>query len=138
MAKPFSPTELAARIKAALRRRVAAEPAQPYVLGDLAIDYAERRVTVAGHRVHLTATEYGILAELSSSGGRVVTHQHLLERVWGEKGDGDVRPMRTMGSKLRRKLGEDADNPRYIFTEPRVGFRMPRGRASDGEPPAAP
>ncbi|MXY87629.1 MAG: response regulator, partial [Dehalococcoidia bacterium] len=138
VAKPFSPTELAARIKAALRRRVAAEPVQPYVLGDLAIDYAERRVTVAGHRVHLTATEYGILAELSSSGGRVVTHQHLLERVWGEKGDGDVRPMRTMVSKLRRKLGEDADNPRYIFTEPRVGFRMPRGRASDGEPPATP
>ena len=49
-----------------------------------------------------------------------------------------MRPMRTIASKLRRKLGEDADDPRYIFSEPRVGFRMPRGKAPDGEPPAAP
>ncbi len=133
VAKPFSPTELAARIKAALRRRVADEPAEPYVLGDLTIDYAERRVTLAGQPVNLTATEYGLLAELAANAGRVLTYQHLLERVWGEKGDGDVRPMRTIVSKLRRKLGEDADNPRYVFTEPRVGFRMPRGRPSDRE-----
>ncbi|MXY37250.1 MAG: response regulator [Dehalococcoidia bacterium] len=133
VAKPFSPTELAARIKAALRRRVADEPVEPYVLGDLSIDYAERRVTLAGQPVHLTATEYGLLAELAANAGRVLTYQHLLERVWGEKGDGDVRPMRTIVSKLRRKLGEDADNPRYLFTEPRVGFRMPRGKAPDGE-----
>ena len=133
VAKPFSPTELAARIKAALRRRVAAEPLEPYVLGDLVIDYAERRVTLAGRPVQLTAREYGLLAELSANAGRVLTHQHLLARVWGEKGDGDVRPMRTIASKLRRKLGEDADAPRYIFTEPRVGFRMPRGTAQDGE-----
>ena len=133
VAKPFSPTELAARIKAALRRRVADEPVEPYVLGDLTIDYPERRVTLAGQPVQLTATEYGLLAELAANAGRVLTYQHLLERVWGEKGDGDVRPMRTIVSKLRRKLGEDADNPRYVFTEPRVGFRMPRGRPSDGE-----
>jgi len=137
VAKPFSPTELAARIKAALRRRVADEPLEPYVLGGLAIDYAERRVTLDGRPVQLTATEYGLLAELSANGGRVLTYQYLLERVWREKGDGDVRPMRTIVSKLRRKLGEDADHPRYIFTEPRVGFRMPRGRAPDEEPPAA-
>lgn len=136
--KPFSPTELSARIKAALRKRVADEPVEPYVLGDLAIDYAERRVTLAGRPVRLTATEYGLLAELAANAGRVLTYQHLLERVWGEKGDGDVRPMRTIVSKLRRKLGEDADNPRYIFTEPRVGFRMPRGKAPDGDSPAAP
>ena len=137
VAKPFSPTELAARIRAALRRRVAAEPLEPYTLGDLAIDYAERRVTLAGRPVQLTATEYGLLAELSANAGRVLTYEHLLERVWGRKGDGDVRPMRTIVSKLRRKLGEDADDPRYVFTEPRVGFRMPRGKAPDGEPPAA-
>ncbi len=131
--KPFSPTELAARIKAALRRREVSEPTEPYVLGELTIDYPERRVTVDGRPVHLTATEYGLLAELSTHAGRVLTHQHLLERVWGEKGEGDVRPMRTIVSKLRRKLGEDADHPRYIFTEPRVGFRMPRGTALDGE-----
>ena len=134
--KPFSPTELAARISAALRRRVTVEPSEPYVLGDLTIDYARRRVTLAGGRVQLTPTEYGMLAELSAHAGRVLTHEHLLKRVWGEWGDGNVRPMRTMVSKLRRKLGDDADNPTYIFTEPRVGFRMPKGGTLDGEPPA--
>ncbi len=75
--KPFSPTELRARIQAALRRRAAperVEPAEPYVLGDLTIDYAERRVTVAGSPVQLTATEYGLLFELSANAGRVLTH----------------------------------------------------------------
>ncbi len=131
--KPFSATELAARIRAALRR-AAGEPSEPYVLGDLTIDHAARRVTLAGRPLHLTATEYGLLAELSANGGRVLTHQQLLERVWGEKSDGDVRPMRTIVSKLRRKLGEDGANPTYIFTEPRVGFRMPRGE-TQGEGP---
>jgi signal transduction histidine kinase/DNA-binding response OmpR family regulator len=129
--KPFSETELAARIRAALRRRAAAEPAEPYVLEDLTIDYAARRVTLAGEVLHLTATEYGLLAELSANAGRVLTYEQLLERVWGEKGDGDVRPMRTIVSKLRRKLGEDGEHPRYIFTEPRVGFRMPAGTAPE-------
>ena len=132
--KPFSPTELAARIKAALRRRVTAEPSEPYVLGDLTIDYARRRVTLAGRRVQLTPTEYGMLAELSAHAGRVLTHERLLERVWGERGDGNVRPMRTIVSKLRRKLGEDTGNPTYIFTEPRVGFRMPKGETVEEHP----
>ena len=61
-----------------------------------------------------------------------MTYEHLLERVWGEKSSGDVRPMRTIVSKLRRKLGDDADNPTYIFAEPRVGYRMPRGEAEEG------
>ncbi len=125
--KPFSPTELAARIRAALRRRAAAEPSEPYVLGDLTVDYAERRVTVAESPVHLTPTEYGVLAELSANAGQVVTYELLLTRVWGEKGDGDVRPMRTIVNKLRRKLGAGGEAPTRIFTEPRVGYRMPKG-----------
>ena len=128
--KPFSPTELVARIKAALRKREApewAEPSEPYVFGELTIDYAERRVTLAGRPLPLIAMEYRLLAELSANAGRLLTYEHLLERVWGEKSSGDVRPMRTIVSKLRRKLGDDADNPTYIFTEPRVGYRMPRG-----------
>ncbi len=125
--KPFSPTELAARIRAALRRRAASEPSEPYVLGDLTIDYAERRVTLAGRPLPLIAMEYRLLAELSANAGRLLTYEHLLERVWGEKSSGDVRPMRTIVSKLRRKLGDDADNPIYIFTEPRVGYRIPKG-----------
>ena len=125
--KPFSPTELAARIKATLRRREVSEPPQPYVLGDLAIDYAERRVTIAGEQIRLTPTEYRMLAELSANAGTLLTYERLLTQVWNEGPDGDVRPMRTIVGKLRRKLGEDAVQPKYIFTEPRVGYRMPRG-----------
>ena len=124
--KPFSPTELVARIRAALRRRETAEPSAPYVVGDLVINYEERLVTVSGNPVPVTAFEYKMLLELSASAGRVLTYKHLLRRVWSDEGDGDVRPMRTVISELRRKLGDDAGNPSYIFTEPRVGYRMPK------------
>ena len=93
--KPFSPTELSARIRAALRRREAPKPSEPYVLGDLSIDYDERRVTLAGRPVELTAKEYGTLVELSANAGRVLTYETLRRRVWGL--DADVRPMRTFG-----------------------------------------
>ena len=132
MVKPFSPTELTARIGSALRRREVSEPSEPYVLGDLTIDYSARRVTLAGRPVHLTATEYRMLAELSASAGRVLTYQHLLETVWGEKGGGMI-PMRTIVGKLRSKLGDADDNPTYIFTDPRVGYRMPKGEKPSGE-----
>ena len=129
--KPFSPTELSARIRAALRRRAITDPAEPYTRGDLTIDYAQRNVTLAGRPVRLAAMEYRLLAELSANGGRVLTYDHLLQWVWGVKSGGDVRPIRTVASKLRGKLGEDAENPTYLFTEPRVGYRMPRSEARD-------
>ena len=127
--KPFSPTELAARIRAALRRHEVPKPSEPFVLGDLAIDYDERRVTLAGRPVHLTAKEYGTLAELASNAGLLLTYKQLLRRVWGLDADADVRPMRTTISSIRRKLGDDAQNPTYIFTELRVGYRMPKGES---------
>ena len=136
--KPFSPTELAARIRAALRRRAASEPLEPYVHGALTIDYAARRVTLGGRPVPLVAMEYRMLAELSANAGRVLTYEQLLERVWGKRSKGDVRPMRTIVSKLRRKLGEDGDNPVFIFTEPRVGYRMPLGETANGDPSPTP
>ncbi len=140
MVKPFSPTELSARIRAALRRREVPKPSEPYVLGDLTIDYDERRVTLAGRPVELTAKEYGTLAELSVNAGRVLTYETLLRRVWGLDADADIRPMRTTISSIRRKLDDDAENPAYIFTELRVGYRMPKGEkpAQEAEPPAAP
>ena len=124
--KPFSPTELVARIRAALRRRTTSEPAAPYAVGDLTIDYAERLVTLAGSPVGLTAIQYRLLVELSANAGRVLTYEQLLRRVWGLEADADVRPMRTAISAIRRKLADDADDPTYIFTELRVGYRMPR------------
>ena len=132
--KPFSPTELVARIKAALRKREApewAEPSEPYVFGELTIDYAERRVTLAGRSVQLTAIEYGLLFELSANAGRVMTYDRLLQRVWGLRGSGDSRRVRTAAKQLRRKLGDDANNPTYILNEPRVGYRMAKGEGPE-------
>ncbi len=133
--KPFSPTELVARIEAVLRRQAASDRTrarEPYLLGDLAINYAERRVTVDGRPVQLTATEYKLLFELSVNAGRVLTHDQLLRRGWGPDHPDDSRLLRSFLKKLRRKLGDDADNPTYIFTEPRVGYRMAKSGGGGG------
>ena len=120
--KPFSPMELTARVQAALRLR--ARPAS-FGLGDLAIDYDRRRVSLAGRAVDLTATEYELLRVLSRNAGRVVTHEALLRQVWGARRSDDQRAVRTYVKRLRRRLGDDAAQPTYIFNEPRVGYRMP-------------
>ncbi len=128
--KPFSPTELVARVRAALRRFGEPERhdvAEPFALDDLTIDYPQRRVTVSGSTVSLTPTEFDLLAELSMGAGRVVHHDRLLRRVWSPGKPGNLRVLRTHLMRLRRKLGEDAANPKYIFAEPRVGYRMPKG-----------
>jgi len=130
--KPCSPAELAARIWAPLRRRETPDPLEPYVLGELTIDYAERRVTLAGEPVPLALMEYRLLAELSVHAESVLTCQHLLARVWRDKSKGDIRPVRSTINKLRRRLADDADNPTYIFTEPRVGYRMAVGETAGG------
>ncbi len=101
-------------------------PSELYVRGDLTIDYVQRMVSVAGQPVRLTAIEYDLLRELSIHAGRVLTHQHLLQRVWGKTQTATPQVIRTHLNRLRRKLGEDADNPTYIFAEPRVGYRMER------------
>ena len=125
LVKPFSPTELTARVQAALRRR--AEP-EPFLVGELAIHYEKRRVSVAGRPVQLTATEYELLRVLSLSAGRVVARDALLRQVWSgrESGDlkGDLKLLRAFVKKLRRKLGDDATRPTYIFNERGVGYRM--------------
>ena len=125
--KPFSPTELVARIRSALRRR--ADP-EPFVLGDLAIDYDRRRVTVAGRRVALTATEYELLRVLSRGAGRVLTHETLLRQVWSVRANGNPKIVRAYVKRLRSKLGDDAVNPAWIFNERGVGYRM----AQPGDP----
>ena len=128
--KPFSPTELIARIRAVLRRH--ADP-EPFVLGELAIDYDRRRVTVAGRAVELTATEYDLLRALSLGAGRVVTYETLLDRVWRDRADGDRKVLLAFVKQLRAKLGDNAADPTWIFNVRGVGYRMPR----PGEPPEA-
>ena len=135
MVKPFSPTELAARIRAALRRREASLTPEPYAHGDLVIDPAARRVTLAGEPVSLVPLEYRLLAELAANAGRVLTYEHLLERVWAGKGSGGLNPMRNIVNKLRAKLGDDANSPTYIFTESRVGYWVPEGEGSSSSSP---
>ena len=128
--KPFSPTELAARIRAALRKRLdpfQGEPSGPYDAGGLGIDFALRRVTLDGEPVGLTATEYAVLYELAVHAPRTLTHAVLLQQVWGPERVGESWLVRNVVKRLRRKLGDDADDPRYIFTEPRVGYRMATG-----------
>ena len=131
--KPFSPTELVARIRTALRRQKGPShdsPSEPYVRGGLTIDYAERRVFLAGRPVQLTDLEYRLLSELSVNAGRVLTHEHLLQQVWGRGHPAHSGPVRTVVKNLRSKLSDRAANPSYIFNEPRVGYRMERGEAA--------
>ena len=128
--KPFSPTELVARVRAALRRSAEPErpePAEPFVLGDLTIDYTQRRVTVSGRPAPLTPTEYNLLAELAAHAGQVVPHNQLLKRVWSPEKPGNLPVLRTHLMRLRRKLGDNPQNPTYILNEPRVGYRIPKG-----------
>ena len=95
-------------------------------MGELAIDREARRVTLAGRKLKLSATEYDLLSELAAKAGRVVTYDDLLRRVWRSRNKGDTRVVHAFVRRLRRKLGDDAGSPTYIFTEPRVGYRMPK------------
>ena len=126
--KPFSPTELAARVRAALRSR--AEP-ETFALGGLVIDYRHRRVTVDGRHAPLTVTEYEMLRLLSLSAGRVVTRESLLRQVWGGRRPAGSDPVRSFVKKLRRKLGDDAARPAWILNERGIGYRMPAPETSD-------
>jgi len=124
--KPFSPAELVARIGAALRQ-AAAYPhggMEPYAFGDLVINHLERAVTVADKPVRLTPTEYKLLFELSRHPGHVLTHEQLLQRVWSEDHPADQRLLRSFIKNVRQKLGDDARNPSYIFTQSGVGYRL--------------
>ena len=120
--KPFSPTELTARVQAALRQR--AEP-EPFLLRDLAIHYEQRRVTVAGRPVELTVTEFELLRLLSLNAGRVLSYETLLQQVWGGWDSTGTYRVRTFVKKLRRKLGDDSGSPAYILNERGVGYRIP-------------
>ena len=121
--KPFSPTELTARVRTALRGRAMPEP---FVLGDLAIHYPERRVSVAGETVALTATEFALLRALAMAAGQVVTYPALMSQIWDDAGGGNTRRLRAFVKQLRRKLGDDPRQPRYIVNHRSVGYRMPR------------
>ena len=132
--KPFSASELTARVRAALRR----QGTEQFVLGALTIDYAHRQVTVDGRAVKLTLTEYELLRVLSLNAGRVVAYDSLLRQVWGERDSTDAQLVRNFVKKLRHKLGNDAESPAWIRNERGVGYRMSRPGELQGAPTRKP
>ena len=125
LVKPFGTEELVARIRAVLRRQAAVTAGEPIVRsGDLEIDIGRRLVTVAGRSVRLTPTEYELLRFLALHAGKPVTHTTLLRQVWGDYAIGDTYNTRYVVAQIRKKLGDDPANPRYIVNEPGVGYRL--------------
>jgi two-component system KDP operon response regulator KdpE len=123
--KPFGTEELVARIRAVLRRQADVSSGQPVVRsGDLEVDLARRSVTVKGRPVHLTPTEYELLRYLALHAGKPVTHTTLLRQVWGDYAIGDKYNTRYVVAQIRKKLGDDPANPKYIVNEPGVGYRL--------------
>jgi len=135
LTKPFSMPELAARAQVALRHaaRMAAggaAPAERFQTGGLVMDFARRLVLVDGKEVHLTPTEYETLTYLAQNAGRVITHETLLKAVWGPQYENEAHYLRVFVGQIRRKIEPTPSKPRYILTEPGVGYRL---RAPDGE-----
>jgi two-component system KDP operon response regulator KdpE len=123
--KPFSTAELQARARALLRRMPGANGAGRIAIGDLVLDAAARSLTRGGEPIHLTRTEWELLRVLMASAGRVLTHQHLFRAVWSGRAFGDAQQyLRVYVAHLRRKIEPDVVRPRYILTEPGVGYRF--------------
>ena len=121
--KPFGARELIARLEAALRRVGATAEGPAIAIGGLSIDIADRSVRLRGEEVHLTPTEFDLLAVLARNRGRLMTHPALLREVWGTSWTEDTGVLRAHVANLRRKI-EPAGAPRLIRTEPGVGYRM--------------
>jgi two-component system KDP operon response regulator KdpE len=124
LTKPFGVGEMLARVRAALRRipQTGVAPHPPLVVEDLEIDFAARLVAVRGREVQLTPTEYGLLVHLAINAGRVLTHRALLQAVWGPEYGDETEYVWVYIRRLRCKIEPDPGNPRYILTQPGVGY----------------
>jgi two-component system KDP operon response regulator KdpE len=127
--KPFSVHELLARVEAVLRRAAPGDDVQarpPFVVGDFAMDFQQRKITVRGKEVKVGPTEYKLLSQLVRNAGRVMLHADLLRKVWGPEYGGETEYLRVYISYLRNKIEEDPGNPKYILTEHGVGYMFKR------------
>jgi two-component system KDP operon response regulator KdpE len=123
LTKPFGISELIARVRALLRR--GKEAATPVVeFGPISVDFSRHVVSRDGKEIHLTPTEYDLLAAFAQNTGKVMTHRQLLERVWGGYAAENTQQLRVYINYLRRKLEDDPSHPRWIVTEPGVGYRL--------------
>ncbi|MGJ3238246.1 MAG: response regulator transcription factor [Anaerolineae bacterium] len=126
LAKPFSPEELVARVRALLRRvEWTPKPETHLRVRDLELDIPRRQATMLGNKLHLTPTEYGILLMLMKASGQVVSHDELLRAVWGDQYRDDFSVLRVNISRLRQKLEDNPRRPTYIVTMPGQGYWMP-------------
>ncbi|WP_406676727.1 response regulator [Neomoorella carbonis] len=125
--KPFSMGELLARMRVALRHAAKTGDEPVLTLGGLTVDLAHRLVKVDGQEVKLTPTEYEILKNLALNAGRVLTHRQLLRTIWGPEYQEETHYLRVYIGQLRRKIEPDPTRPRYIITEPGVGYRLVGG-----------
>jgi two-component system KDP operon response regulator KdpE len=124
LTKPFGIGELLARIRVSLRHNAPLAAEAVFQAGGLQVDLARRLVAVDGQEVSLTPTEYDLLRQLVQNAGKVLTHRHLLRLVWGVAYQEETHLLRVNMSNLRRKIEPDPTRPRYIITEPGVGYRL--------------
>lgn len=122
--KPFSMEELLARIRAALRRASSAEPLPVFESSELQIDFERRKITVNGKAVRLTPKEFDLLHRLVASAGKPISHRRLLQAVWGPDYGKETEYLRVFINQLRKKIEPDPSHPRYIHTDPWVGYRF--------------
>jgi two-component system KDP operon response regulator KdpE len=124
LTKPFSTGELMARIRVALRRSTETSAEPVFTSGELVVNLPRRLVTIKGQEISLTPTEYDLLRTLVQNAGKVLTHRQLLLKAWGPGYESEPHLLRVNISNLRRKIEPDATRPRYIITEPGVGYRL--------------
>jgi two-component system KDP operon response regulator KdpE len=122
--KPFGIEELLARIRAALRRAAPAETMPKFISPELSVDFESRQVRVRGKEVRLTPKEFELLRFLISNRGKAVTHRKLLQTVWGPDYGDEIEYLRVFLNQLRKKIERDPRNPRYLITEPWIGYRF--------------
>jgi len=122
--KPFGIEELLARIRAALRRYAPGDALPPFITKDLALDFESRQLTVRGEEVHLTPKEFDVLKHLIANQGKPLTHRRLLQSVWGPDYGEETENLRVVINQLRKKIESDPSKPKYIRTEPWVGYRF--------------
>jgi two-component system KDP operon response regulator KdpE len=131
--KPFGIEELLARVRASLRRHPSAEALTPFHSKDFSVDFEQRRVTVGGEEVHLAPKEFDVLKHLIANQGKPVTHRRLLQTVWGPEYGEETENLRVVINQLRKKIEKDPSQPRYILTEPWVGYRFQPPKTSSGK-----
>jgi two-component system KDP operon response regulator KdpE len=128
--KPFGIEELLARVRASLRRNSNAEAVPAFHSKDFSVDFEQRRITVGGEEIHLAPKEFEVLRHLISQQGKPVSHRRLLQAVWGPEYGEETENLRVVINQLRKKIEKDPAQPKYILTEPWVGYRF--------EPPKPP